>query len=100
MIMENNLISIEDICANHQVEIMFIKSLEDFGLIQTTIVKKTVFLDMPELEKLERYLRLSNDLAINIEGIHAVSLLLNQVVAMQNKITTLSNELNFYKQIS
>ncbi|WP_231427983.1 MULTISPECIES: chaperone modulator CbpM [Pedobacter] len=98
--MENNLISIEDVCVHHQVKINFIQSLEDFGLIHTTIIKKTVWLDIDELSKLERYLRLSNDLEINLEGLHAVAHLLTQLTEMQNEITQLKNELNYYKQVN
>ncbi|TCD10175.1 MerR family transcriptional regulator [Pedobacter frigidisoli] len=97
--MENNLISIKDVCAHHQVEINFIQSLEDFGLIQTKIVKKTTFLDTDELSKLERYLRLSQDLEINLEGLHAVSHLLNQLQEVQKELNSLKNELNYYKQL-
>lgn len=97
--MENNLVSIKDVCAYHHVEINFIQSLEDFGLIQTKIVKKTTFLDTDELSKLERYLRLSQDLEINLEGLHAVSHLLNQLQAVQQELNILKNELNYYKQL-
>jgi len=98
--MENNLISIDEVCTYHQVKINFIQSLEDFGLIHTTIVKKTVCLDTDELTKLERYLRLSNDLEINLEGLHAVAHLLNQLNEMQEEINSLKNELNYYKQVN
>lgn len=98
--METNLIPVEDICAYHHVEINFIQSLEDFGLIHTTIKKQSVFLPLDELSKLEQYLRLAQDLEINLEGIHAVSHLLNQVQDMQDKITLLQNELNYYKQLN
>lgn len=81
--MENNLISIEDVCVHHQVKINFIQSLEEFGLIHTTVVKKSIWLDSDELSKLERYLRLSHDLDINLEGLHAVAQLLSQVTEMQ-----------------
>ena len=97
--MENNLIAVEDICTHHHVEVTFIKSLEDFGLIQTTIVKKSVYMDLEELSKLERYLRLSHDLEINLEGLHAVSYLLEQLNHMQKEVSALKNELNYYKQI-
>lgn len=98
--MENNLIPVEAICAYHHVEIKFIQSLEDFGLIQTTVKKKSAFLPIDELNKLELYLRLAHDLEINLEGIHAVSHLLNQVQHMQDKIISLQNELNYYKQLN
>jgi chaperone modulatory protein CbpM len=98
--METYLIPVEDICAYHHVEINFIHSLENFGLIQTTVKKQSVFLPIDELSKLEQYLRLTNDLQINLEGIHAVSHLLSQLQNMQEKITVLQNELNYYKQLS
>jgi chaperone modulatory protein CbpM len=49
---------------------------------------------------LEQYLRLAQDLEINLEGIHAVSHLLNQVQQMQEEITVLQNEINYYKQLN
>jgi len=98
--METNLIPVEDICAYHHVEVNFIQSLEDFGLIQTTVKKQSLFLPVGELTKLEQYLRLAQDLEINLEGIHAVSHLLNQVQQMQEKITALQNELNYYRQFN
>jgi len=98
--MENNLISIDEVCIHHQVKINFIQSLEEFGLIHTTLVKKTVCLDSDELSKLERYLRLSHDLEINLEGLHAVAHLLSQLNEMQDEIVLLKNELNYYKQIN
>lgn len=96
--MKSNLISIEDICIFHKIEIKFVQSLEEYGLIQTTIIKKTVFLDPEELAKLEHYVRLHQELEINLEGLHAVSHLLAQMQNMQQEITTLKNENNYYKQ--
>ena len=98
--METYLIPVEEICTYHHVEINFIHSLEDFGLIRTTVKKQSVFLPVDELSKLEQYLRLANDLQINLEGIHAVSHLLNQLQNMQQEITVLQNELNYYKQLN
>ncbi|WP_443944492.1 chaperone modulator CbpM [Pedobacter sp. AW1-32] len=98
--MENTLISVEDICLHHKIEINFIQSLEDVGLIQTTRVSRSSFIHVDELSKLERYLRLANDLEINIEGLHAVSLLLSQIQEMQNQLSALKNELQYYRQIT
>lgn len=98
--MRNNLIAIHDICVYHHVEIDFIQSLEDFGLIKTTTQKKLTFLSLDELMKLERYVRLAKDLDINLEGLHAISQLLSQVETMQNEINTLKAELNHYKQFN
>ncbi|PWS26971.1 MerR family transcriptional regulator [Pedobacter yonginense] len=97
--MENNLISIEDICSFYNIEMNFVRSLEEFGLVQTTILKKTVFLNTEELTKLEPYIRLSKELEINLEGIHAVAQLLNQLQKMQSEVLALRNELKFYHHL-
>lgn len=97
--MKPTLIAIDDICLHHHIELKFIQSLEHFGLIQTTVVKQNVWLDSDEVSKLERFIRLSHDLDINLEGLHAVANLLEQVHNMQKEITSLKNEISYYKQI-
>ena len=98
--MKNNLIAVLDICVYHHVEIDFIHSLEDFGLIKTTTQKQSIFLTFDELSKLERYVRLAKDLNINLEGLHAISHLLNHVENMQAEIRGLQAELKHYKQFN
>jgi hypothetical protein len=98
--METKLISINEVCLHHKVEIQFIQSLEEIGLIHTQTVKRSTFIDLDELDKLERYLRLAQDLEINLEGLHAISILLAQIEKMQNELLTLKNELIYYKKIN
>jgi len=98
--MENTLISVEEVCLHHKIEINFISLLEDAGLIHITSVRNSSFVNIDELTKLERYLRLANDLDINIEGLHAVSLLLTQIQDMQSQLNALKNELQYYRQIT
>jgi len=97
--MENNLVSVEDFCMHHAIEITFIQSLEEYGLIQTSKVEKANFLNLDDLDKLERYLRLYQELEINLEGLHAVAHLLNQMNVMQDKILNLKKEISYYKQM-
>jgi chaperone modulatory protein CbpM len=82
--MRNNLIAVSDICTYHHMEI---------DLIKTTIQKQSSFLSLDELSKLERYVRLAKDLDINLEGLHAIAHLLNQVENMQQEINTLKADL-------
>ena len=98
--MKNNLVAVNDICVYHHVEFDFIQSLAEFGLIETTTQKKSVFLSFDELSKLERYVRLSKDLNINLEGLHAIAQLLNQVETMQEEIRVLRADLKHYKQFN
>jgi chaperone modulatory protein CbpM len=98
--MSKNLISVEDACDYLQVEISFIKSLEDFGLINIIVDQTYLYLESEELSKLQRYLRLTNDLQINMEGLHAVELLLERIGHLESRIVTLENLLNYYRQIN
>ena len=97
--MENTLIPVIDFCIHNKVEITFIQSLEDYGLVRTKTIEKNVFINIEDLSKLEKFLRLSQDLSINLEGIHAVAHLLEQLYKMEDELIVLKNELNYYKQI-
>jgi chaperone modulatory protein CbpM len=92
-----NLISTEEFCINHQIEISFISSLQEFGLVEVTTVKEASYIDADQLQKLEKILRLYYDLDINIEGIEAITHILNRVNDMQDEIITLKNKLSIYE---
>ena len=95
-----HLISTEAFCANHQIEISFISSLQEFGLVEVTTIKETSYIDANQLQKLEKILRLYYDLEINIEGIEAITHLLNRVSTMQDEITALRNRLSLYDDVN
>ena len=84
--------------SSHQIEISFIRTLEEHGLIETIIVNETLCVPGNELSKLEQILRLHQELNINPEGIDAINLLLKRIENLQNEITELRNKLNFYEE--
>lgn len=92
-----DLIILDEFCASHQLEISFVRSLEEHGLIETIIVNETLCIPGDELSKLEQIIRLHQELNINPEGIDAINLLLKRIENMQNEITELRNKLNFYE---
>jgi hypothetical protein len=92
------MIVLDKFCASHQVEISFVRSLEDHGLIEIIIVNETLCVPGNELPKLEQIVRLHHELNINPEGIDAINNLLQQVESLQNEITELRNKLNFYEK--
>ena len=94
---KGHLISADEFCTNHQVEISFISSLQQYGLIEVTTIKESTFIDESQLQKLEKFLRLYYELEINIEGIDAITHLLNRVSSMQDEITALKNRLSLYE---
>ena len=93
------LIPAEEICSLYQVEISFIQSLDQLGLIQLTIIKETGFIDISQLEIIEKFARLHYDLDINAEGIDAINHLLDKVKQMHREISVLKSRLRLYETV-
>jgi len=88
------LIAVSEFCASHQLEISFIHSLQEFGLIEITTIEQSTFIYDRELPKLEQIARL-HKLDINVEGIETITHLLNQMEEMHQEIIRLRNKLDF-----
>jgi hypothetical protein len=97
--MENeNLISITEFCRYHHVDSGFIQLLEQNGLIETTIVQQTIYVQTDNLNQLEKFVRLHQELNIPAENLDIVSHLLNRMENLQHEINQLKNRLGFYEQ--
>jgi chaperone modulatory protein CbpM len=96
MLMEE-LIPAYDFCINHNIEISFISSLHENGLIDITTIDETVFLYPDQIQQIEKISRLYYDLGINLEGIETITYLLNRIDEMQNQIINLQNRLRLYE---
>jgi hypothetical protein len=92
------LIATTQFCASHRINISFLRSLEESGLIETTTIEETAFIDQEHLEKLEKIVRLHNDLEINLEGIEVITRLLDEIEQMNNEMTILKNRLRLYDE--
>ena len=94
--METDMIALNDFCSGHQIETSFIQSLEEHGLVQTVIVDQSLCVHANDLPKLERIVRLYQELNINAEGLDVIDHLLKRIEAMQHEISELRNRLDFY----
>lgn len=91
------LIAVDEFCTNHDIEISFINSLQETGLIEITTIEESGFIDTEQLLLLEKYMRFYYELNINLEGIDTIKHLLLRVKAMQDEITALRNRLRLYE---
>jgi hypothetical protein len=91
------LIAVNEFCVNHNIEISFISSLQQNGLIEITTIKETGFIDAEQLQQLEKFIRFYYDLDINLEGIETITHLLQRMNTMQNEIIALKNRLRLYE---
>ena len=92
-----NLITVNDFCVYHNVEYTFIDYLADAGLVKVTTVNKTSCIPLDEIRKLERLVRLHNELEINLPGIEAITHLLERVEQLQEDARSLRNQLRLYE---
>ena len=93
----DQLITTEKFCSYYNVEYAFVESLKEVGLIETISVQETQFIFIPHLHKIERMIRLHDDLDINPEGIEAIQTLLGRMENMHAEIVSLKNRLRFYE---
>jgi hypothetical protein len=91
------LIALNDFCANHNIEISFISSLQQTGLIEIKTVKETGYIDAGQLQQLEKFIRLYYELDINLEGIETISYLLERIKSLQEENIKLKNRLRLYE---
>ena len=94
-----NLISTDEFCALYNVEYSFVSSLQESGLIEITTLEERGFIPTSQLLELEKYVRLHDELDINLEGIEAINHLLQRIRTMQDEIASLKNRLRLYEII-
>jgi hypothetical protein len=91
------LIAVDEFCTSHDIEVSFINSLEQNGLIEVTAIEDTWYIDAEQLQLLEKYMRFYYELNINLEGIDTINHLLQRVNDMHNEIIALKNRLRLYE---
>jgi len=98
--MITDLISIEEYCRHHHTEVTFIEELEQSGLIRIIYSETTRCIPYDQLEQLEKYTTLYNDLEVNIAGIEVVHNLLGKLEATRRRLQELEAKLRFYEKHS
>jgi hypothetical protein len=91
------LINVDEYCACNDIDVSFISSLQQTGLIEITTIEEARFLDTDQLQQLERYIRFYYELNINLEGIESIKHLLQRVNAMHKEIISLHNKIRLYE---
>ena len=93
------MVAASEFCISHNVEISFLHSLGEAGLIEIITIEETVFINSDHLPELEKLVRLHYDMDINLEGIETIHHLLQQIKTMQNEMQALRNRLSLYERM-
>ena len=86
-------ITVEAFCEYYHVELSFIDSLNDYGLIKVNSVRDKKFIPNDQLRELEKFIALHYDLDINVAGIDAIGHLLQKVKELQDEVASLRDKL-------
>jgi len=91
------LIPILEFARHYSIEVSFIDSLREVGLIEIITVGDTQYIHEDRISDMERMIRLHYGLEINLEGVDAVSRLLERIDLLQREIAALKNRLRLYE---
>jgi len=93
----DDLILVEEFCNKNNVAFSFISSLQQVGLVEITSVDQSYYISQSDLKRLEQLIRLHYDLQINLEGIDAITHLLNRIQNLQTELAAARNRLRLYE---
>jgi chaperone modulatory protein CbpM len=91
--MQQDLIIVAEYCNQYNVDVTFIDSLEEYGLITITTIETQRYFPSQQAQDIERYIHLHYELEINMEGIEAISHLLQKIETLQHEIAGLQDRL-------
>jgi chaperone modulatory protein CbpM len=92
-----HLIAANEFCIYHNIQLSFIESLQQSGLITIVMQEEQLFVEENELPQLEKMVRLHHEMDINVEGIETITYLLQRMNDMQRQIAELNKRLSMYE---
>jgi chaperone modulatory protein CbpM len=93
-----NFITVNEFCSSWNIEVSFIKSLQENGLIEIVTISEIAYIKISQLRQLEKMVSFHYELDINLEGIETIEHLLQRIHTMQDEIKDLRNKLRLFEK--
>lgn len=93
----DELILAEEWCSHSSIQVSFVQTLHEMGLVQLVSIEQKPYIPHDELKRLEQLTRLHLELEINMEGVDVICHLLDKVKAMQHEMLMLKKRLQLYE---
>lgn len=90
-------IPLELYCQHEELDITFVQALSERGLIHVVVEQERACIAPEQLPRLEQLARMHFDLDINLEGLEAISHLLERMEHMQREMRALQARLRMYE---
>lgn len=95
---EEKYILVRKFCDHHHITLTFIQRLEEQGMIEVIRKREEAFLPDTVIERLEKMVRLHQDLDIHTDDLDVVSDLLERINSLQEELDRIHRRLTFYEQ--
>lgn len=83
---QEQFIIIEDFCQYYSIEVAFVKNLNENGMIELIVDNDAQLIPHDEIGNIEKYIHLHYDLGINLEGLEAITHLLERIEYLQKEL--------------
>ncbi|MBA4057599.1 MAG: MerR family transcriptional regulator, partial [Marivirga sp.] len=74
---QEDMVPAKEFCAYHSIELSFIRSLQEHGMIETILEEENIYVPLSQMARLEKIVRLHFELDISLEGIETITHLLD-----------------------
>ncbi len=95
---QEDYISLNDLCVHYKVEETFIYELSEIGLLELVKLDGGYFIHLKMVSRLERVIRLNQDLDINPQGIDTVMHLLERIEGLKKELFRTKSRLRIYEK--
>lgn len=92
MIRVKDCISLRDVSNHFHIRIEECREFADFGLITILMKRDEPYIELQELERLKRIIRLYKNLGINKEGIEIILSMRNRIMDLQTEVGMLNRK--------
>ncbi len=96
---DTQFILTKTLCSHYHIEVSFIDSLHQMGLIEIEMIDQDYYVHTNQLSQLEKVIRLHNDLQMNLESIDIVFHLLEKERHLRDEVISLKNKLRLYESL-
>jgi hypothetical protein len=94
---DQHLIPTQTLCLQYNIEISFVDTLHQMGLLRIEVVAEKHFIHQDQISVLERIIRIHDELHVNLEGIDVVLNLLEKERTLKNELLAVKNRLRLYE---
>lgn len=93
----DKLIRISELCSHYQIERSFFDEIEYYELIEIHIGSTEKFIHQKHLSRLEKIIRLRDELEINMQGIDVVLEMMSKIKKLKRELKQVQIKLSFYE---